>query len=63
MRGSSPDVGVTGYTLGGGLSWLGRHGFACNRVAAIELVTADGEARRVDAYPSPSPYQRPKLAH
>jgi FAD/FMN-containing dehydrogenase len=50
MPGSSPDVGVTGYTLGGGLSWLGRrYGFACNRVRAIELVTADGEARTVDA--------------
>ena len=50
MPGSSPDVGVTGYTLGGGLSWLARkHGFACNRVRAIELVTADGEARTVDA--------------
>ena len=50
MPGSSPDVGVTGYTLGGGLSWLGRrYGFACNRVAAIEVVTADGESRTVDA--------------
>jgi FAD/FMN-containing dehydrogenase len=50
MPGSSPDVGVTGFTLGGGLSWLGRkHGFACNRLTAIELVTADGEARTVDA--------------
>jgi hypothetical protein len=50
LPGSSPDVGVTGYTLGGGLSWLGRrHGFACNRVAAIELVTADGDPRTVDA--------------
>ncbi len=50
MPGSSPDVGVVGFTLGGGLSWLGRkYGFACNRVMAIELVTADGEARRVDA--------------
>jgi hypothetical protein len=40
---------VTGYTLGGGLSWLGRkYGWACNRVSAIELVTADGEARTVD---------------
>jgi hypothetical protein len=49
LPGSAPDVGVAGYTLGGGLSWLGRrHGFACNRVAAIELVAADGEARRVD---------------
>ena len=24
LAGSSPDVGVVGYTLGGGLSWLGR---------------------------------------
>jgi FAD/FMN-containing dehydrogenase len=54
MPGSSPDVGVTGFTLGGGLSWFGRsHGFACNRVAAIELVTADGEARTVDAENDP----------
>jgi FAD/FMN-containing dehydrogenase len=50
MPGSSPDVGVVGYTLGGGLSWIGReHGFACNRVNAIELVTAEGERRTVDA--------------
>jgi FAD/FMN-containing dehydrogenase len=49
MPGSAPDVGVIGYTLGGGLSWLGRrYGFACNRVRAIELVTADGEARTVN---------------
>jgi hypothetical protein len=54
MPGSSPDVGVTGYTLGGGLSWLGRqYGFACNRVQAIELVTADGEPRTVDAENEP----------
>jgi hypothetical protein len=50
LPGTSPDVCVTGYTLGGGLSWLGRRfGFACNRVRAIELVTADGEQRTVDA--------------
>jgi FAD binding domain len=50
MPGSAPDVGVVGYTLGGGLSWLARrHGFACNRVRAIELVDASGEARTVDA--------------
>ncbi len=47
---TSANVGVTGYTLGGGLSWLGRkYGWACNRVSAIELVTAEGEARTVDA--------------
>jgi FAD binding domain len=50
LPGSSPDVCVTGYTLGGGLSWFARrHGFACNRVRAIELVTADGDQRTVDA--------------
>ncbi|HEY6731451.1 MAG TPA: FAD-dependent oxidoreductase [Solirubrobacterales bacterium] len=50
LPGSSPDVGVTGFTLGGGLSWFGRkYGFACNRVRALELITADGEARTVDA--------------
>jgi hypothetical protein len=48
LHGSSPDVGVVGYTLGGGLGWLGRrHGLACNRVLAVEVVTADGELRRV----------------
>jgi hypothetical protein len=50
MPGTSPNVGIVGYTLGGGLSWLGRkYGWACNRVTAIELVTADGEPRTVDA--------------
>jgi hypothetical protein len=54
MPGSAPDVGVIGFTLGGGLSWLGRrYGFACNRVKAIELVSADGEARTVDAENDP----------
>ena len=54
MPGTSPNVGVTGYTLGGGLSWLGRkYGWACNRVSAIEVVTADGEPRTVDAASDP----------
>ena len=49
LAGSSPDVGVVGYCLGGGVSWLGRkHGLAANSVLAIELVTADGRLRRVD---------------
>ncbi len=49
LPGSATTTGVAGYTLGGGLGWLGRaHGFACNSVAAIELVTADGEAKKVD---------------
>jgi hypothetical protein len=54
LPGSSPTVGVTGYTLGGGLGWLGRrHGFACNHVRAIEVVTADGEVRQVDSEANP----------
>lgn len=49
LTGSSPDVGVVGYTLGGGLSFLGRkHGLAANHVRAIELVTADGSLVRAD---------------
>jgi hypothetical protein len=50
LAGSSPDVGVIGYCLGGGISWLARkHGLATNSVLAIEVVTADGRLRRVDA--------------
>src|SRR3954469_7769415 len=48
LSGSSPDVGVVGYTLGGGLSWLGRrYGLAANSVRGIEVVPADGGARVV----------------
>jgi FAD/FMN-containing dehydrogenase len=49
LAGSSPDVGVVGYSLGGGVSWLARkHGLSANSVLAIELVTADGRRLRVD---------------
>ena len=45
LAGSARDVGVAGYTLGGGLSWLARsHGLAANSVVALEVVTADGRA-------------------
>ena len=50
LAGSSPDVGVVGYTLGGGVSWLARrYGLAANGVTAIELVNAEGEPVRADA--------------
>jgi FAD/FMN-containing dehydrogenase len=50
LAGSSHDVGVAGYVLGGGASWLLRsHGLAANTVVALDVVTADGRARRVDA--------------
>jgi hypothetical protein len=49
LAGTSPDVGVAGYVLGGGLSWMVRkHGLACNAILAVELVTADGRLLRVD---------------
>jgi FAD/FMN-containing dehydrogenase len=49
LAGSSPDVGVVGYTLGGGMSFIGRkYGLSANAVRAIELVTADGRSVRVD---------------
>lgn len=54
LAGSAADVGVVGYTLGGGLSWLGRRfGLAANDVVAAEVVTADGVLRRVDADTDP----------
>ncbi len=50
QHGSSPDVGVAGYLLGGGLGWYARSkGLAVNDVLAVELVTADGELRRASA--------------
>lgn len=49
LAGSSADVGVVGYTLGGGLSWLGRrHGLACTNVHGIQIVTPDGAVRWAD---------------
>jgi FAD/FMN-containing dehydrogenase len=50
LAGSAKDVGVVGYTLGGGIGWLARrHGLACNSVLAVEAVTADGRIVRADA--------------
>jgi FAD binding domain len=49
LHGSSPDVGIVGYSLGGGIGWLARkHGMQANAVTAVELVTADGELVRTD---------------
>jgi FAD/FMN-containing dehydrogenase len=47
--GTSPDVGVVGYTIGGGIGLLSRrYGLSANNVHAIELVTADGQLVRAD---------------
>jgi hypothetical protein len=57
LHGSTPTVCVAGYSLGGGVSFYGRkHGLACNRVTAIELVGADGGQLRVDAGNEPDLY-------
>ncbi|MFB7722607.1 FAD-binding oxidoreductase [Nocardia sp. NPDC056100] len=50
LSGSNPVVGVTGYTLGGGVGWFGRkYGWASNAVRAFEIVNAEGEQVRVTA--------------
>ncbi len=54
LHGSSADVGIVGYSLGGGLGWLAReYGLQCNSVTAVELVTADGHLIRTDAAHEP----------
>ncbi len=54
LSGSSHDVGVVGYTLGGGVSWLARkHGLAAEQVTAFEIVSAHGDIREVTALTDP----------
>jgi hypothetical protein len=50
LSGTSPTVGVIGYTLGGGLGWLSRrYGFAADSVVRADIVTADGALTTVSA--------------
>lgn len=54
VSGSSSSVGVVGYSLGGGMGSLSRqYGFGADQVLSVELVTADGRIRRVDAAHEP----------
>ncbi|MCY1141440.1 FAD-binding oxidoreductase [Actinoplanes sp. Pm04-4] len=55
LNGSSPLVGVVGYTLGGGISpTMGRrYGWAADHVESLDLVTADGRLRMVTAESDP----------
>jgi FAD/FMN-containing dehydrogenase len=47
LNGSSSDVGIVGYTTGGGVGPMARtYGLAADRVRAFEVVTGDGELRR-----------------
>ena len=48
--GDTGSVGIGGITLGGGIGFLSRkHGLTIDSLLAADMVTADGEARRVDA--------------
>ncbi len=48
LNGSSSDVGVVGFTTGGGVGPLTRtFGIAADKVRAFDVVTGDGEIRRV----------------
>jgi FAD/FMN-containing dehydrogenase len=49
QAGSAPDVGIAGFLLSGGISWLARsRGLAANDVVKLEVVGADGTARIID---------------
>ncbi|MFW0785005.1 FAD-binding oxidoreductase [Gordonia sp. CPCC 206044] len=54
LLGSTTDVGVVGYTLGGGFGWLGRrYGLCSDAVRSFGLVTPSGEALRVSEHRYP----------
>ncbi len=54
LSGSAADVGVVGYVLGGGMSWLARrHGLAAHSVRAFEAVLPDGRIVTANAEEEP----------
>jgi FAD/FMN-containing dehydrogenase len=54
LNGSSSDVGIAGYTTGGGVGpFIRKYGFASDRVRRLQVVTGDGEIRDVTAASDP----------
>jgi hypothetical protein len=54
LHGSAPGVGIVGYHLGGGSGWYARrHGLACNRAVAFDVVGADCETWRAEEESDP----------
>lgn len=54
LPGSTADVTVVGYHLGGGLSWFGRaYGAAADYVRSMEVIGPDGGAAEVTAESDP----------
>ncbi len=50
VLGECPSVGVSGFTLGGGLGRLmGEHGALCDNLLSAEIVTAEGRVLRASA--------------
>ena len=55
--GDSPDTGVAGLTLGGGLGWLRRRlGLTADNMLEADLITADGSWLRASAAEHPDLY-------
>ena len=51
---SAPDVGVVGYSIGGGIGWYARRlGLQCHSITAAEIVLADGSIVRASADEEP----------
>ncbi|MEV6506071.1 FAD-binding oxidoreductase [Streptomyces sp. NPDC051642] len=57
LNGSAPSVGAVSYTLSGGLGILAREfGYAADHVRSLDVVTADGQLRRVTRESDPDLY-------